>query len=273
MSFFYGPTEMRDAVDRVIAHCHVGTGKALRLICEACASGEVRWYPIPIFNKPSDYSYGPTQPFQWQDAMIELNTGIMRCGTDWFELPKIDWEDFVAWASEKTSEQATPPATGEVNEPTSAPPWIMLDEACQRVAAAKAPPSLGGALRAGVANARAKALAEGRLVPSRREADPFAGVRRDLAEILQRGRVPVAGVDMYARRRQLRALADSIESTLKDMLEIAVLPGNLIGVRAREDDGGMFTLRYRGVQVDWPALATEMAVAGFRPQSETDWRP
>jgi hypothetical protein len=94
---FYDLIEMRDAVDRVIARCRVGTGKALRLICEACASGEVNWDPISVLGKPSDYQYGPTKPSQWQDAVIELHHGILRCGNDWFQLPRIDWKDFEEW--------------------------------------------------------------------------------------------------------------------------------------------------------------------------------
>lgn len=93
---YYGPTEIRDAVDRLIC-AGAGVGKALHLICKGCASGEVRWDCAPVWRKPSDYRYGPKSLAEWHDAVIELDHGIVRCGEHWYQLPKIHWGDLIAW--------------------------------------------------------------------------------------------------------------------------------------------------------------------------------
>jgi hypothetical protein len=110
---YSGPTKIRDMVDRLIRY---GVGKALRLICEACASGEVRWDCAPVWGMPSDYEYGPKSPIEWRDAVIELDHGIVRCGDHSYLLPKIHWADFEAWldrTQDQVRQSQTPTGLGE----------------------------------------------------------------------------------------------------------------------------------------------------------------
>ncbi len=95
--------DMSEAISLVLVRTALPQGAAERLICNACASGMVRWRNRPV--RSTHFPPGPVGPAEWKDAVIELGHGLVRCGGQHYLLPSI-CRDELDWWLESGSPQA-----------------------------------------------------------------------------------------------------------------------------------------------------------------------